>query len=150
MWLIILVFIIDPYQIYEAKIAGASAVLLIVAILKQNELEYLLNLTHELGLDALVEVHNKNEIRRAIKAGADIIGINNRDLRDFSVNLNTSVNLAQFLPDNVIRISESGIHSPDDIKFLAHHGFNGVLIGEQLMANDNIPENLKVLMNYEN
>ncbi len=143
-------FIVDPYQIYEAKLAGASAVLLIVALLEQDELESLFQLTKQLGMDALVEVHNLKEINKALTAGVDIIGINNRDLRDFTVDLKTSAELSKYLPETVIRISESGIHSAEDVKFLAKNNFNGVLIGEQLMTGNNIPDNLKQLMNYEN
>ena len=138
-------FITEPYQIYEARLANASALLLIVALLETKELKELLSLTKELGMDALVEVHNKKEIEKALEAGAEIIGINNRDLRDFSVDLNTSLNLAKYLPKEVIRISESGIHSGKDVLILSENNFNGILIGEQLMASKNIKDSLKEL-----
>lgn len=140
-------FLKNKYQIYEAAEAGAGAVLLIVAILDDSELEALLKLAHELNLDALVEVHNEEEVSRALSAGAEIIGINNRDLRDFSVDLKTTERLISKIPEDKIIVSESGIHSPEDIKYLKDLGVDAVLIGEQLMRSENIPRELERLKN---
>lgn len=137
-------FIIDPYQIYEAKVAGASAVLLIVSLLNLDELTELLNLAHSLNLDALVEVHSKEEALLALEAGADIIGINNRNLKDFTVDLNTTLQVAKSVPNDKILVSESGIHSKEDIEFLNNANINAVLIGEELMSN-NISKTLERL-----
>ena len=127
-------FIIDPIQIFEAAIAGADAVLLIVAALDDLSLGQLRALAEdELGLDALVEVHTSGELRRALNAGAKIIGVNNRDLRTFQVSLNTSERLIAEAPRDKIMISESGLHDPRSLRDLQELGFRGFLIGEALM-----------------
>ena len=122
-------FIIDKYQIYEAKTLGASAVLLIVSILGENLSEYY-SLTKELGLAALVEVHNKEELDIALKTGCLIIGINNRDLKTFKVDLKNTEELIKYIPKEKIVISESGIKSINDMKYLDGLWVDGVLIGE--------------------
>lgn len=127
-------FIFDPYQIYESRALGADAVLLIAAILDQVQLAGLLTLTRELGMEALVEVHTAEELRRALAAGARLIGINNRDLRSFHTDLNTTFALRGHIPDpEVTVVSESGISGPDDLKRLARAGVHGALIGEALV-----------------
>jgi indole-3-glycerol phosphate synthase len=127
-------FIIDPIQIFEAAIAGADAVLLIVAALDDASLKELRSLAEdELRLDALVEVHTTEELRRALNAGARIIGVNNRDLRTFQVSLNTSERLIADVPRDRILISESGLQSADSVLRLRNVGFRGFLIGEALM-----------------
>ena len=126
-------FIFDEYQVYESVLAGADAVLLIVAILEDDLLARLVELSAKLGLDALVEVHSGPEMERASQAGASLIGVNNRDLRTFSVDLNTSVKLAGLAPDDAILVSESGINTGADIGRLRSAGFNGFLVGEHLM-----------------
>jgi indole-3-glycerol phosphate synthase len=134
-------FIIDPIQIYEAAIAGADAVLLIVAALDNTSLRELRSLAEdELGLDALVEVHSSEELHRALNAEAKIIGVNNRDLRTFRVSLDTSECLITEAPRDRVMISESGLQSVKDLRHLQALGFRGFLIGEALMrASD--PEN---------
>ncbi len=128
-------FIITPYQILEARILGASAVLLIVALLDKEVLEHFIRLADRLGMDALVEVHDKAELDKALEAGAKIIGVNNRDLRTFEVNIETSLSLKQFIPDSVVSVSESGIKGPEDAKRLKKAGFSAILVGEQLMRS---------------
>lgn len=126
-------FIIDSYQVWEAAAAGADAILLIVAVLGDKELESLLQEADEAELECLVEVHTREELENAIDAGAALIGINNRDLQTFEVNLDTTINLIDSIPENVLVVSESGIHNRDDISRLSARGVNAVLIGEALM-----------------
>ena len=126
-------FIIDPWQIEESKAMGASAILLICAILDQIRLESYICRCHDLGMSALVEVHDENEMDAALAAGARIIGVNNRDLRDFSVDLGLSLKLRRRAPKCVLFVAESGIHTPEDIRLLAGEGIDGGLMGETLM-----------------
>jgi indole-3-glycerol phosphate synthase len=127
-------FIVDPIQIFEAAIAGADAVLLIVAALDDASLRELRSLTEdELGLDALIEVHTSEELGRALNAGASIIGVNNRDLRTFRVSLDTSERLITRAPRDKVMISESGLQSADSLARLRKLGFRGFLVGEALM-----------------
>ena len=120
-------------MIYEAKLLGASAVLLICAILSDGQLREYLRLAHRLGLSALVEVHTAEEAERALAAGARIIGVNNRDLKTFQVDVDTSIRLRKQIPEERLYVSESGIRTPQDIAKLYENGTNGVLIGETLM-----------------
>lgn len=138
-------FTIDEYMIYEAKIIGASAILLICSILNDNQLTEYTQIAHELGLSVLVEAHDETEIKRALRCGAKIIGVNNRDLKDFSVNIENSINLRKFVPDNYIFVSESGIKTPDDIERLKQNGTDAVLVGETLMKCKNKKEALDKL-----
>jgi indole-3-glycerol phosphate synthase len=140
-------FVFDEYQIYEAAAAGASAVLLIVAALSDEELERL-RLVAEggLGLDALVEVHTPDELRRAARAGASLLGVNNRDLRTFEVTLETSVALAAHAPEGALLVSESGINHARDIRRLRAHGFRAFLVGETLMRAPSPEEALRDLV----
>lgn len=131
-------FIVDPYQIYHSKYLGASVVLLIVAILDRNRLVEYLDLAKSLGLDVIVEVHTEEELKVALETGAKIIGINNRNLKTFEVDLNTTKRLMEMVPADRLVISESGIRNAEDIKFLKELGVKGVLIGETLMRSDNI------------
>lgn len=132
-------FFISPMQIIEARCIGASAVLLIVSILKEKYiLKDYIKLTKGIGMDALVEIHNEYELNTAIEAGADIIGINNRNLNDFSEDINTTLYLSQKVPKEVLIISESAIHTSDDIKTIKSCGVNGVLVGESFMKSENI------------
>ena len=127
-------FIFDEYQVYESAVAGADALLLIVAALDDEALKRLRAITEdELGLDALVEVHTDEEMRRAGACGAKLIGVNNRDLRTFQVSLETSIRLAPNAPGGAILVSESGIASQEDIRRLGDAGYKGFLIGETLM-----------------
>lgn len=128
-------FTVDPYMIYEAKLLGASAVLLICAILDDVRLAEYLEIAHSLGLSALVEAHDETEVRRALAAGARIIGVNNRDLRTFEVDINNSVRLRSLVPSDRIYVSESGIRNAGDVGVLYRNGTNAVLIGETLMRS---------------
>ncbi|HEU4390420.1 MAG TPA: indole-3-glycerol phosphate synthase TrpC [Blastocatellia bacterium] len=139
-------FVFDEYQVFESAEAGASAVLLIVAILSDALLSQLIELASRVGLDALVEVHNEEEIARALRADAKVIGVNNRDLTDFSVKLETSPRLAALAPPDVLLVSESGISSRDDIERLRQAGFNAVLVGEHFMRAQDPGEALRRLM----
>lgn len=126
-------FVFDDYQVYESAAAGADAVLLIVAALEDEKLMSLRSLANELGLDALVEVHTRDEMQRAIACGANVIGVNNRNLHTFEVSLETSLSLAKDAPDDALLVSESGLHNADDLSRLRDAGFRGFLIGESLM-----------------
>jgi indole-3-glycerol phosphate synthase len=139
-------FIIDEYQIFEAALAGASAILLITAILDDELLAAFLHRAEEVKLDALVEVHTEAEMGRAIAAGANLIGVNNRDLTTFTVDLQTSVRLAPLAPENVILVSESGITTRDDIDQLRAAGYQAFLIGEHLMRQPDVEAALKGLV----
>ncbi|ORX23391.1 indole-3-glycerol phosphate synthase [Thermoanaerobacterium sp. PSU-2] len=125
-------FIFDEYQIYESKLIGADAVLLIVAVLG-DDLKKFYDTAKKIGLDAIVEVHDERELEIALNANVDILGINNRDLKDFRVDLRTTERLIRYVPSGVLLVSESGIKTPDDVKFLKSLGVNAVLIGETLM-----------------
>lgn len=133
-------FTIDPYMIYQAKIAQASLILLIVAILSDEQLKDYLKLAKELGLAAIVEVHDETELKRALRAKSEIIGINNRNLKDFSVNFNNSLKLKKLISADIPVIAESGIKTKADIKLLKKAGINGVLIGETFMKAKNKAE----------
>ncbi len=126
-------FVVDPYMIWQAKEAGASAVLLICAILSDEELSAYLSLAHELGLSALVEAHDEIEIARAITAGARVLGVNNRDLRTFEVDVNRSSRFRALIPPPILFVSESGITCRADVEVLERNGTDAALIGETLM-----------------
>jgi len=130
-------FIFDSYQLYESAAAGADALLLIVAALDDDQLRTLRYITEEdLGMDALVEVHNEEEMDRAISLGSKLIGVNNRDLRTFTVSIETSVRLAAIAPEGTTLVSESGLSNSDDLQRLSTLGYKGFLIGESLMRAD--------------
>jgi indole-3-glycerol phosphate synthase len=126
-------FTIDPYQIYEAKVAGADAVLLVVGALTDSELGSLYGIAHQLELDAIVEVHDEEELARALEVDADVIGINNRNLGDFSVSLDVTFELLTDVPAGKTVVSESGIHTRVDVEELEQVGVDAVLVGEALM-----------------
>ena len=128
-------FTVDEYMIYQAKTLGASAVLLICSILSKEQLSEYLGIAHSLGLSALVEAHDEDEVRTALSVGAGIIGVNNRDLRTFTVDINNSARLRKLVPPEVLFISESGIKTAADIEALRSNGTNAVLIGETLMRS---------------
>ena len=128
-------FTVDEYMIYEAKLLGASAVLLICAILDTETVRDYIHICDELGLSALVEVHDEKEMRSAIEAGARIIGVNNRNLKDFTVDIGNSVRLRKLAPPDVLFVVESGIENAENIRNLKEAGVNGVLIGETLMRS---------------
>ncbi|MCM1325337.1 MAG: indole-3-glycerol phosphate synthase TrpC [Bacteroidales bacterium] len=129
-------FTVDSYMIYEAKVIGADAVLLICAILSEEQLKEYIQLADELGLSALVEAHDEHELKAAENAGARIIGVNNRNLKDFTVDINNSVRLRSLVSKDILFVSESGMKTREDIKRLEENGTNGVLIGETLMRSD--------------
>jgi indole-3-glycerol phosphate synthase len=139
-------FIIDPYQIYETRIIGGDAVLLIAGLLKEETLRQLINLAESLGLSPLIEVHSRKELDKALAAGAGIIGINNRNLKTFSTDLTTSLELAPSVPEGKIVISESGIHTREDIATLMGKGIYSFLIGEALMEAPDIGKKLRGLL----
>lgn len=140
-------FVFDDYQVYESAAAGADAILLIVAALDDELLLRLRALAEdELGLDALVEVHTSNEMRRALACGANLIGVNNRDLHTFEVSLETSLSLAREAPSDVLLISESGLKSRADLQLLHAAGFRGFLIGETLMRAEDPKQALRNLL----
>ncbi|TYC46930.1 indole-3-glycerol phosphate synthase TrpC [Leuconostoc litchii] len=132
-------FIIDPYMIYEAKVAGAQIILLIVAILTDDKLGEYLSLADKLGLSVIVEAHNDEEIKRAVSARARIIGVNNRNLKNFTVDFNNTIRLRKLVPADILFISESGIKNRTDVETLEQNGVNGILVGETFMrATDKI------------
>ncbi len=139
-------FIVDPYQIYEAQSAGADAILLIAALLSEDTIQRFLNLARELEMDCLVEVHTGAELQKVLQTSADIIGINNRDLATFIVNLETTFQLRPMIPEGKIIVSESGIKSRTEILRLFNKGINAVLIGETFMKSGDIPAALHELL----
>ncbi len=129
-------FIIDPYQVYEARLIGADCVLLIVAALDDTALRELARLAADLDLDVLVEVHDADELKRALAIGAPLIGINNRDLRTFETRLDTTLNLLSRIPAGRTVVTESGIHTPADVALMREHGVHAFLVGETFMRAD--------------
>ena len=142
-------FIFHPYQVYEARAAGADALLLIAAVLKDKELADLLALTRDLGMTALIEVHNRPELERALSLQPRLIGVNNRDLRDFSVDLKTCIELRQYVPADICFVAESGIHTAADVARLAKEGIDAILVGEALMKAKDVGAKVRELLNYE-
>src|SRR6185369_7806146 len=139
-------FIVDQFQILEARAHRADAILLIVAGLSQPELQFLYEKAKTQKLDVLVEVHDEEELDRALEIGADIIGVNSRNLKTFEVNLQTSMRLAKRLPANVLKVAESGIHTAPDMSMLRAAGFQAFLIGESLMRTDYPGKSLRELL----
>ncbi len=139
-------FIVDEYQIYESRLIGADAILLIVAALHDEQLRSYLTTANDLSLSVLVECHTKEEISRALVAGATMIGINNRDLQSFNVNIDLSFQLKNFIPNSCIAVSESGIKNFNTIERLSQAGFDAVLVGEHLMAQSDRRKALQELI----
>lgn len=142
-------FIFHPYQVYEARAAGADALLLIAAVLNDKELGDLLSLTRELKMTALIEVHDRAELARVLPLQPRLIGVNNRDLRDFSVDLNLCIELRQHVPAEVCFVAESGIHTAADVARLAKEGIDAVLVGEALVKAKDVGAKVRGLLNYE-
>lgn len=139
-------FIFDPYQVYESRAYGADALLLIAAILSRPQLEELLSLSHSLGLRCLVEVHKENEVERALRSKARIIGINNRDLDTFNIDINTTRRLRPLIPQTRIVVSESGIKTRSDTEKLKEWGVNAILVGEALVTAGDILTKMRELV----
>jgi indole-3-glycerol phosphate synthase len=139
-------FIIDPYQVYESRAYGADALLLLMAVLSQGQLEELLSLSHSLGMKCLVEVHKEGEVERALRSGAKIIGINNRDLDTFTTDINTTRKLRPLIPPDRIVVSESGIKSRNDVEKLKAWGVNAILVGEALVTSASILNKIRELV----
>ena len=139
-------FVFDPYQVLETRAAGASAVLLIVAMLEPAELKRLIAAAGQAGLDVLVEVHDEHELEEALEAGAGIVGVNNRDLKTFEVQLETSVLIGRKVPDDVLFVAESGIETRQDIDMLGEAGADAFLIGERLIRALDPAKALKELL----
>jgi indole-3-glycerol phosphate synthase len=139
-------FIVDPWQVWETRAAGADSFLLIAAVLNDAELRDLLELGRTLKMEALAEVHSRDELERVLDAGARIIGVNNRDLRDFQVHLETSLSLVEAIPEQCIAVSESGLRTNDDLARLQGAGFDAFLIGEQVMQSADPAAALRALL----
>jgi indole-3-glycerol phosphate synthase len=139
-------FVFDPYQVYESRAYGADALLLIAAIVSQGQLKELASLSHSLGLRCLVEVHNEGEVERAVLSEAEIIGINNRDLNTFVVDINTTRRLRPLVPKEKIVVSESGIKNKRDIEKLGKWGVDAVLVGEALVTGGDVLAKMKELI----
>jgi indole-3-glycerol phosphate synthase len=139
-------FIVDSYQIYEARAAQADAILLIVRVLSDEQLKDYQVLARRLGMSVLVEAHDEHEIERALKAGSHIIGINNRDLATFNVDINTTLRLKKYVPGGHVLVSESGIHTRQHVKALDEGGVDAVLVGEALVTSKNISHKIRELL----
>lgn len=138
-------FTVDSYMIYEAKILGAKAVLLICSILTEAQIKEYIAICDELGMSALVEAHDEKEVAVAVRCGARLIGVNNRNLKDFTVDTSNSRRMRELVPDDIIFVSESGVKNAEDIALLRKSGTNAVLIGETLMKAEDKTEKLKEL-----
>ena len=138
-------FLFDPYQVYEARAAGADGILLIVAILEPSQLQELLGIAGSLKMQCLVEVHDESELETAVEAGAEIIGINNRDLHTFTTDLAVSQRLAPLVPEGKVLVSESGIFTHADLELLSHSRVNAVLVGEALVTAPDIGAKVREL-----
>ena len=140
-------FIVDEYQLLEAKAFGADAILLIAAVLSKQEIKQLSEFAQSLALEVLLEVHNLEELEKSIMPSLDLIGVNNRNLKTFEVSLQNSIDLVNHIPNDFIKISESGITTTDNIKLLRSQGFQGFLIGESFMKTDNPGKSLEQFIN---
>jgi indole-3-glycerol phosphate synthase len=140
-------FIIDPYQVVEARVMGADCILLIVSALEDNQMAELARLAAELGLDVLVEVHDADELERSLKLGLPLVGINNRNLRTFETSLDTTLDLLDQIPDDRIVVTESGIHTPEDVQLMRTNHVNTFLVGEAFMRDPEPGEKLRELFN---
>lgn len=139
-------FIIDPYQVYETKALGADCILLIMAALTDDQAEEYYGTAKEIDLDVLFEVHDNEELDRALRLKPQMMGINSRNLKTLEVNLQRALDMAESLPADIIRVAESGIKTPEDIAPLTHAGFNAMLVGESLMKQDDLESAVKTLL----
>lgn len=142
-------FILSPYQILEARAGGAAAVLLIAACLTERELRDLYGFTCQIGLDALIEVHTRAELERALACEPAVVGVNNRDLTTFEVRLETGLELIKAIPSSVLRVAESGVRTPQDARRLAEAGFDALLVGEALVTSPDPGQKLRELMDAQ-
>lgn len=140
-------FVIDEYQIIEAKTFGADIILLIATILKKEEIKVFSELAKSIGLEVLLEVHNQEELNRSLMESIDMIGVNNRNLKTFEVSTKISKKLSELIPDEFVKVSESGISSVETIKDLKEYGYQGFLIGENFMKSNNAGESAKQFIN---
>jgi indole-3-glycerol phosphate synthase len=140
-------FIVDEYQLLEAKAFGADAILLIAAVLSKQEIKQLSEFAQSLALEVLLEVHNLEELEKSIMPSLDLIGVNNRNLKTFEVSLQSSIDLSNHIPNDFVKISESGITITADVKLLRSHDFQGFLIGENFMKTDNPGKSLEQFIN---
>ena len=139
-------FIFHPYQVYEARAAGADALLLITAVLANNDLRDLLKLTHKLGMNALIEVHTQAELARALPLNPRIIGVNNRDLQTFKVDFENTARLRALIPEDVVVVGESGLKTADDVRQMRDIGVNAILVGETLVRSKNIAQTARMFV----
>lgn len=142
-------FIIDEYQIVESRANGADAVLLIANILNEYKLSKFMKLINDLGMQSLTEVHSEDEVKKVLDVGANIIGINNRDLKTFKTDIRNTEKLVQLIPENKIKVSESGIFSAEDVRYLKKIGIDAILVGEAIMASKDISAKITELINYD-
>jgi len=142
-------FIIDPYQVYEARAMGADCILLIVACLSDEQLQSLTSLATELTLDVLVEVHDAEELERALKLDLALIGVNNRDLRTFETSLDATLSLLKTIPKDKVVVTESGIHTPQDVALMQRNSVNTFLVGEAFMVAEQPGERLAELFGFQ-
>ena len=143
-------FIIDEYQLLEAKAYGADVILLIAAVLSRQEIKHLSEFAKSLGLEVLLEVHNQEELEKSVMPSLDMLGVNNRNLKTFEVSLDTSKELSMLIPDDFVKVSESGISSIEAIKSLKEFGYRGFLIGENFMKTDNPGKSAKMFIDQLN
>lgn len=141
-------FILDEYQVYEARVAGADAVLLIAECLEQSKLVELYSLINQLGMTALIELYDPNNLQRVIDTGTPLIGVNNRDLHTFALDLSHVVRLKQSMPKGVTVVAESGIFTPDDVRFISEAGIHAMLVGESLMRQEDVESAARTLLAY--
>jgi indole-3-glycerol phosphate synthase len=138
-------FVVDAYQVYEARVLGADCILLIVAALEDKQLRELYSLAKQLGMDVLVEVHDREELERALRLNLSMVGINNRNLRTFETSLQTTIDLLSIIPKETIVVTESGIHTSNDVRLMRDHGVHAFLVGEAFMRADDPGAKLKEL-----
>jgi len=139
-------FMVDPYQVHEAKAWGADVILLIAAALDSKSIDLMSGLAHELGLEVLLEVHDLSELNRSLTPNIDMVGVNNRNLKTFEVSTQVSIDLARHIPDHLVKISESGLTDAQEIRALRSVGYRGFLVGEHLMKSDNPGEATRLMI----
>lgn len=142
-------FIIDELQLYESLLLGADFILLIAALHNYSRLQDLTIKCRELGMEPLLEVHDREELKKALDLPVRMMGVNNRNLKDFTVDIKTSLKLAEYIPDDIVRVSESGIRTAADMRLLGEHGYQAALIGEALVTSPNPGMKLRELVNYD-